>query len=266
MKTFAIIVSVLAFTSCAADENIIAAIAAHGGPFPGIDGGVRDSGNGGASGEAGSGGSAGSGCAAIFPLTLPPAPHIMPLGDSVTHGNGYDIGGGYRQYLWTALPAVIPIGTSTLNPLPNLVGYDHQEGHPGATLPQLAAGIAGWLATTGPADAILLHGGTNDTGDDVANAAAVVTIYQAMIAANPRAILFVASPIIPNRNPTLVPLHDSLVAAVAAVLPTLPRAIAVPMPELDPAVDFADDFHPDASGYLRMANAWKAALAAIGVR
>jgi hypothetical protein len=199
-------------------------------------------------------------------FVLPPNPKIMALGDSITHGNGYDIGGGYRQYLWTALPTVQPIGSSTLNPLPMLVGKDHQEGHPGATLPVLATGLPGWIAEAGSPDAILLHGGTNDTYDFAADADAVSSIYSSMIATNPRAILFVASPIIAVRNrPDLLPMHDALVAALAARIPLLGRVIAVPMPSLMPD-EMADDFHPNSAGYLRMSMAWEVALRATGAR
>jgi lysophospholipase L1-like esterase len=190
----------------------------------------------------------------------------MPLGDSITHGNGYDSGGGYRGYLWNALLTVQPIGTSTLDPPAGEPGKDHQEGHPGATLEVMAAGLPGWLATTGPADAILLHGGTNTAADVVADAAAIGTIYQAMIAANPAAILFVASPIIRIQNhPELVALQDGQAAAIAHQVTLMPRAIAVPMPPLGPA-EMTDEFHPNAAGYLRMSNAWEAALRAAGAR
>jgi lysophospholipase L1-like esterase len=265
MKTFAIIVSVLAFTSCAADENIIAAIAAHGGPFPGIDGGVRDSGNGGASGEAGSGGSAGSGCAAIFPLTLPANPRIMPLGDSITYGTG-DQTGGYRQDLWLALPTVQPIGTQS-TPLPMAPGKDRHEGHPGYGLPAMAVEFPTWVSQTGAPDAVLLHGGTNDISDSDFAADSVESIYRTLMLINPRAILFVATPIIRIQDAPAdwVALQLAQDAAIAARMPSLPRAIAVPMPALARS-EMWDSFHPNDAGYLRMSNAWEAALAAIGVR
>jgi lysophospholipase L1-like esterase len=190
----------------------------------------------------------------------------MPLGDSITYGNGYDIGGGYRQYLWTALPTVQPIGTSTLDPLPMLTGKDHHEGHPGFTAPQLAAGLPGWLLATGAPDAILLHAGTNDLYDSTVAADAVESIYDSLIGSNPSAILFVAAPIISVQNhPDFVPQYAAQVAAVLARLPKLPRAMAVPMPALLSS-DYWDDFHPNSSGYSKIAAAWETALRAAGAQ
>lgn len=199
-------------------------------------------------------------------LRLPANPRIMPLGDSITFGTGYDAGGGYRAYLWTALPTIQPIGTVLPEHLVGLVGKDLCEGHPGYDATQLALGILDWLTQSAPVDAILLHACTNSIGAGEACTAGITFIYEAMISANPDAILFVADPIV---SPELVPgdptalLFQASLTGISASLASMPRAIPVAMPTLE-AGDYWDYWHPNSEGYRRMADAWVAALTAAG--
>ena len=52
-------------------------------------------------------------------------------------------------------------------------------------------------------------------------------------------------------------------AAVTARLGSLPRAIAVPMPDLARS-EMWDNFHPNADGYRKLALAWESALRSAG--
>ncbi|HEX9973448.1 MAG TPA: GDSL-type esterase/lipase family protein, partial [bacterium] len=95
---------------------------------------------------------------------------IMPLGDSITHGeHGSDPIGGFRDDLANML---LDAGINF-----NLVGtlddgtnssYPKHEGHPGKTAEYLAANVATWLNSIQP-DIVLLHIGTNDINSLYAN-------------------------------------------------------------------------------------------------
>jgi hypothetical protein len=219
-------------------------------------------GHGGAIGLGGEGGGMG-GSVGFF---LPANPRIMPLGDSITFGTGYDAGGGYRAYLWTALPTIQPVGTVLPEHLVGLVGKDLCEGHPGYDATQLALGIRDWLTQSAPVDAILLHACTNSIGAGEACTAGITSIYEAMIALNPDAILFVADPIVSPElvagDPTAA-LFEASLAGISASLASMPRAIPVAMPSLE-AGDYWDYWHPNSQGYRKMADAWAAALTAAG--
>jgi lysophospholipase L1-like esterase len=185
----------------------------------------------------------------------------MFLGDSITDGVGSVSGSGYRGFLLSHFPDFQPRGTLTNGP-----SYTPHEGHGGYASDRLAAGFPGWLAAVGPVDIVLLHCGTND-GDPPPDGAAIAitSIYATLMASNPNAILFVASPYIKprsNRLDLLASWQDKNVP-LAARIPSLPRAIAVVMPDLAYA-DYLDDLHPVDSGYEKMAAAWGSALAAAG--
>jgi lysophospholipase L1-like esterase len=259
MKTPALAALYLVAASCSQDAATLANNTFRG--STNLDAGAPDAGGAGGLGVGGAGGSAG---AAVTALTLPENPRIMPLGDSITYGTG-DLTGGYRQDLWLAHPTIVPIGTQS-TPLPLAPGKDRHEGHSGFSLPSLAAGFPAWLADAGPADAVLLHGGTNDITDSTVAADAVESVYQALMAANPRAILFVATPIIRIQDAPADWVAEQFAqdAAIQSRLPSLLRAIAVAMPALAPT-EMWDNWHPNADGYHKMAIAWEAALRAAGV-
>ncbi|MGN0847353.1 MAG: GDSL-type esterase/lipase family protein, partial [Kiritimatiellia bacterium] len=103
-----------------------------------------------------------------------PTLRIMPLGDSITYGSCSEGGGGYRAPLWRLLTNgnynVDFVGTQTSNPRKDgtLGDVDH-EGHGGWKLSSPTVGvyenINGWFARIRDPHVILLHLGTNDTGD-----------------------------------------------------------------------------------------------------
>ncbi len=103
-----------------------------------------------------------------------PTLRIMPLGDSITYGACSALGGGYRAPLWTLLRNgnynVDFVGTQTNNPRKDgsLGDVDH-EGHSGWKLSSSSVGvyenINAWFSSIRDPHVILLHLGTNDTGD-----------------------------------------------------------------------------------------------------
>lgn len=88
---------------------------------------------------------------------------IMPLGDSITHGeHGSNPVGGFRDDLADLLlnEGINFDLVGTLNDGTNSA-YPKHEGHPGKTAEYLAANVATWLNSTQPG-IVMLHIGTND--------------------------------------------------------------------------------------------------------
>ncbi len=106
----------------------------------------------------------------IFPLyAFAQQIRIMPLGDSITHGErGSSPIGGFRDDLADLLLAegINFDLVGTLNDGTNY--YPYHEGHPGTTAEYLANNVATWLAATHP-DMVVLHIGTNDINSYYAN-------------------------------------------------------------------------------------------------
>lgn len=95
---------------------------------------------------------------------------IMPLGDSITHGEhgSYPIGGFRDDLADLLLNAGINFNlVGTLNDGTSSA-YPWHEGHPGKTAEYLAANIVTWLNSTQP-DIVLLHIGTNDINSRYSN-------------------------------------------------------------------------------------------------
>jgi lysophospholipase L1-like esterase len=188
----------------------------------------------------------------------------MCLGDSITLGNGYDAGGGYRGYLFGSMPLLHPIGTTNQDSLYGVLGttgYDMHDGFGGQNISVIASSLPGYLALAGAPDIVLFNTGANDAWDATVLNPKIQIIYDLFVAANPNVFFVQACPTINpgTGNPTWVSEWSTNQPLVAAKLATLPRAIACPMPFL-PDADFLDGLHPVASGYLKMSNAWQVTL------
>lgn len=188
---------------------------------------------------------------------------IMPLGDSITRGNDCD-GPSYRYFLDSLL---------------NKESFDHDfvgsrncpadwdtdnEGHGGWTTKDILTGrdssgsIHEW-AERYKADVFLVHLGTNDIGTNVPDSEIVAnmeTIVSILRNSNPSAVIFVAK-IIPmahmwgfyERGVQLNSLFENLTGV----------QIVDQFSGFSPT-DFEDAAHPNASGYLKIAEKWSAAI------
>jgi lysophospholipase L1-like esterase len=191
---------------------------------------------------------------------------IMPLGDSITFGTP-DLGyGGYRRLLGTLLAADGYMIDFVGSRRSGYIAHPNNEGHVGGTIRQLKNGIDSnrWLETYRP-DLVLLHIGTNDMfqGKTAAAAGNLVELLDDILMRLPDARVIVAQ-IIRYRQPGG---HDHMAfnAAIAGIVASkAPRAFAVDMQELLEPSDYADDLHPNALGYDKMARAWEAAIRAVG--
>ena len=206
---------------------------------------------------------------------------VMALGDSNTHGviaanTGNSESGGYRLKLWNALQAqnvtVDFVGSLANGP----TGFDrHHEGHRGWTINQLDAQDGGWVSASKP-DYVLLMAGTNDARLGDASATIVSdmrSLLTSLTTAAPAMKVLVSSvpPVRTDAQPLVV---AQRAAAFNAALPALVADFAgrgknvafVDMRDLttaDMTPPPADNgFHPTSAGYQKIANHWKAALAA----
>jgi len=210
----------------------------------------------------------------ISVVPIPPVTpvKIMPLGDSITYGQGAP--GGYRAPLYQLLAAanfnVDFVGTQNNNPAAWLPSIDH-EGHSGYRIDQIASGFLSWVNSVPTPDIILLLIGTNDYGQQYDPAAAANRLDQLiwLIATNrPNAKLVVANLTLRTDNaayesqiettfnpfiPSLVAKHIALGHQVSFV--DLHAALG--------ASDLIDGLHPNQSGYNKMAAAWCHAITTV---
>jgi lysophospholipase L1-like esterase len=192
---------------------------------------------------------------------------IMPLGDSITYGEGSSTGAGYRLPLWNDLSArgfhVEFVGSVQTGP----ASFDRQnEGHPGWTIQQIAAEVVNWLLTYRP-NIILVHIGTNDfvKNDDPAQAPAHLSQLLNLITTTlPGATVIVAQILPLPRSARL----DAEVVAYNATIPSIVQAEVaqgkhvqyVDMYDAVPPNMLPDQIHPNDAGYALMAQVWLHAL------
>lgn len=201
---------------------------------------------------------------------------VMPLGDSITYGQGWDPHGGYRAVLREALAAdgysIDYVGTQTANAgtLGEVNDYQH-EGHPGWKIHQLTANMGTWSSRIDGPHAVLLKIGTNDLGYDFDHAIDRMSVLLDTIESmHPSAHIFVATIIksITTDNSEIieskynVPLRN-LVAARAQLGEKLHLVDMFPLLDFGVDKDFADDRHPNEKGYRKMAAAWKTAFESV---
>lgn len=192
-------------------------------------------------------------------------PRIMPLGDSITFGDGSSHGGGYRKELWHAFANagydVEFVGSERDGALPDPV----HEGHPGWEIDDIAEQVVGWLTEWRPT-VVLLHIGTNDLDRDADVRGAprrLGALIDSILLTQPAVTLYVAS---------LSPVRDEIVQRrIDAYNFEVPRLVAeraraghqvhyVDIAGLLTLADLADDLHPNDQGYAKMAAAWFKAL------
>ncbi len=191
---------------------------------------------------------------------------VMPLGDSITEGNGAQVPGAYRPYLWQLAQqdkvAIDFVGSQVSGPA-SLPDKDH-EGHPSWTTQQLDQQIVSWVRTYRP-DVILLHAGTNNTwrSGELPTIAPrrLSALIDSITSAAPDAYVYVAS-IVPSAE------HDAKVRQFNQTIPSMvadkaDRGAKVHFVDQYSALtfdDLIDGIHPNARGYAKMAEQWWQAL------
>jgi len=192
---------------------------------------------------------------------------IMPLGDSITYGEGSSTLGGYRFQLWNDLRArgfpIDFVGSVRTGP----ASFDREnEGHPGWKINQIAAKVVTWLMTYRPS-IILLHIGTNDfvKNDDPAQAPKRLSHLLNLITTTLPGVTVLVAQILPL--PRSARLNGEVVAYNAAIPGIVQADIAegkhvhyVDMYDAVPPGMLPDQIHPNDAGYALMAKVWLYAL------
>ena len=201
---------------------------------------------------------------------------IMPLGDSITDGDGstsiYDVRYivGYRQKLYLDLlnsgyRNVYFVGSLSSGFLqPPAFDADH-EGHGGwcaegcpAYRGDIVDNVYEFLVNN-TADVVLLHIGTNDIARNIQNPMAVMRILDEIYRFNP-AIRALLARIISNTDGKAAE-TTSFNDAVEALARARPEyGITLFLVDMENALNYVDDmndkYHPNLSGYHKMANVW----------
>ena len=201
---------------------------------------------------------------------------IMPLGDSITYGEGIPSYGGYRNLLGALLESdgyIIDFVGSQKSAEDVLPDADN-EGHSGWTILDIKRGIdsEGWLETYQP-DIILLHIGSNDligTNDSPYGNSAyapndLATLLDDILIRLPEAHIIVAQ-IIPTRwgsDSNHQNYNDALLKVVAS---KGPRVSVVDMQNILSKSDFTTLYHPSPKGYDKMAHIWESAILALDLK
>ena len=204
-------------------------------------------------------------------VTPPPPIRIMPLGDSITYGT--PIPGGYRNPLYHALTNlgynVNFIGTqngNATNALPEI----YHEGHGGWKISDPSIGlyenILGWFASIADPDVILLHIGTNDSGGGTTFTNAIDrldALITRMAVAKPNAHIIVTSLMkrTGSNYTAITNYFNPFVPGKCAAQAALGRRVTfLDMHAYLELTDMSDGLHPNAGGYMKMANAWVPAI------
>lgn len=212
---------------------------------------------------------------AVPALSQPPPLRIMPLGDSITYGSNNDgIGGGYRYPLYVALTNagynVDYVGTQTTIPHVGLGAEINHQGHSGwhvsAASDGLYENILTWLSQIDAPDVVLVHIGTNDTGD-TPNFPGTINELDALItriaAARPYAHIIVTTLLkrgtddLDSRYVLINTYFNPYVEGVVQAHKQAGRRVHfLDMHAHLERTDMYDNLHPNNAGYGKMAAAW----------
>ncbi|MDR2849480.1 MAG: GDSL-type esterase/lipase family protein, partial [Verrucomicrobiota bacterium] len=221
-------------------------------------------------------------CSAVLSLSAlclsgqtPPPLRIMPLGDSITYGANNDgIGGGYRYPLYVALTNagynVDYVGTQTSIPHAGLGAEINHEGHSGWKIVggggnNLYDNVLSWFSAIADPDVILVHIGTNDSGDGDYNTRIndLDNLITRMAVARPYAHIIVTT-LLKRANPnyTNITNHfNPFVEGKVLAQQALGRRVHfLDMHAYLELSDMYDNLHPNNAGYGKMAAAWFPAI------
>jgi lysophospholipase L1-like esterase len=192
---------------------------------------------------------------------------IMPLGDSITYGQGIVSYGGYRNLLGALLESdgyTVDFVGSQKSGEESLADADN-EGHPGWRTYNLREAIAseGWLETYQP-DIILLHIGSNDLrdGSPIHTRDNLSALIDDILGRLPETRIIVAQ-IIRTRwgSDAKHIYYNDAIPNVAASKGS--HVSVVDMENVLSKGDFTTLYHPSPKGYDKMAHAWESAILAL---
>lgn len=192
---------------------------------------------------------------------------IMPLGDSITYGEGIVGYGGYRNLLGALLESdgyLFDFVGSQRSGEDILLDADN-EGHPGWRISNIKEAIDSerWLETYQP-DVILLHIGSNDLryGNSAYAPGNLSALLDDILTRLPEVRVIVAQ-IIRTRWGSDVK-HRFYNDAIPGVVESKgSRVSVVDMRDVLSKNDFTTLYHPNPKGYDKMAHAWESAILAL---
>lgn len=190
----------------------------------------------------------------LVAVAAQPLVKILPLGDSITFGCGSDAApptwyacclptsGGYRAPLWSALngsainASIQMVGTENNGPSWVPESQRAHEGHPGWTIDMIQGLESKWVSLA--PDVVLLMAGTNDIGQDHANATVIsdmTALLAALRSSLPDAQIYVTSVL--NFYSSLDPSLPGGVANLNAALPALTAAVGAVFVDINKATN-----------------------------
>ena len=188
---------------------------------------------------------------------------ILPLGDSITKGNGASDQTGYRRRLREKILSYETDGDNAVDMIGSLrspsgmADNDHQ-GHSGEYLMDIRDHIG--LSIRAQPNVVLVHAGTNnmDKERDLAIAPDLIRdIIDRLFEGSPETVVLIA-PVIWANDPRMQANTDRFNEQLAVIIEEKQRTgehiLAVPV-DIGPG-DLSDIKHPNNSGYEKMAVAW----------
>ncbi|WP_214104173.1 FG-GAP-like repeat-containing protein [Acrocarpospora catenulata] len=186
---------------------------------------------------------------------------VLPLGDSITYGDGTPDSSSYRAQLWGLLLAgdvdrLDYVGSQKTG---QLADRDN-EGHQGWTISQISA-IASCTMREYRPNVVTLHIGTNDMARNIDVAGAperLRGLIRQILAAGPETTVLVST-LIPSTTPAImnrIQQYNAAIPGIVAGFQAAGRAVyLVDMGAVTPG-DMTDSLHPNANGYRKMAAAF----------
>ena len=217
-----------------------------------------------------------TGVCAAFCLSQPicfaqaPPVRIMALGDSITEGIAD--GSGYRRDLYPLLTTdgfVVDFVGTVNYPDAGTEGWvdGDYEGHSGFKMEEIRSGLPLWLKKTDDPDVILLHVGTNDyfavpPSSLSVNQNRLRNLISDLRSMRPHAKIIVSSLILRTDSPPDRELNqDAFNQTIPGIVAEFGSNVSfVDMHAELIGSDLADGVHPNATGYVKMADAWRTAI------
>jgi lysophospholipase L1-like esterase len=189
---------------------------------------------------------------------------VLPLGDSITWGQGSPSHSSYRAELWRLVGgqtryAVRFVGSQRSGNLPQ----PQNEGHRGYTITRIRTRLDGWMAAARP-DVVLLHIGINDLSRHVGPVHASDRLAELIdrIYADRPGVSVVLMGLIPTSRPlqSQAKTYNERAAALQGAERLRGRSFWYVVPPALTRAEMKDRLHPNDAGYARIAHAFFPAL------
>jgi lysophospholipase L1-like esterase len=191
---------------------------------------------------------------------------VLPLGDSITYGEGSSDGNGYRLALYNMLHAENDLDYIGRVRAGTMVDKDN-EGYPGYPIVSIASTVKPEYPER--PNIVLLMAGTNDVildNDRNTSFVALDQLIDKVITACPDAVVLVAeiTPLLdPEREARRLAYNSAIPAVVQPYTDEGKHVALVNMGRIIPqCINATDGIHPDDEGYRLIASAWYEAIIA----